>query len=945
MNFTGQTRKRVVNLGDRPSGLNRNYLQQTKQQRLQREEQRKKEKALATLQTYVNRYLSNRRTATDCYKTWRSKSISTQDEFNDWIVEFKYVSVWHLCHEKLLIPKALNQITKEAEKWHFPKLVSQVAIEGLLRLVGVLQRESPVDKVIQCIDSVLERSDLGSYPGFIDIMSPLEGVSEFVTKSIITVNSHDSYASFLKFLAELDGIRPQYYPVVREVLLNEQVLQVIVQLTDKEKINLLIGFLSCHGTKKWNDEDVFCVANILFSVSSTVQLYEEDSMFEDDLESRVVEVNQEDFDTLKTIYSNSFIQKVIDHFESGQYTKLSISVICSLLFMIPSQKNRLCMLLTITKDSYQWFYKRLCESPIYQRIESLLKSDKDFLSSSEIVKLYENSNKTEIDYFWRVLLAFEELYSYWLIVSNDAESFEQGKLNVEEVCKFLVFAKHLCLTLLFNYSNPGRIYRDFDRLKLTSLSLLNHLYLKNLRLNFLQSDFWKVKNISFNISTLVKSLDEVSDDSDIEEKPDNKVLTETDAKLEILKKVPFFIEFNDRVEIFQKIIQLDRTKINGQNPDFMFGFENTKTQVHARRDNLLDDGFRYLGKTGSNLKHQIQVTLYNEWGQEAGVDGGGLTKEFLNGVIKEGFTPNGQYKLFKETSNNQLFPSDELYTRYQNKINVESVLTELAYLKFLGNIVGKCLYDNVLIDVSFAPFFLNKWCNSRNLSGLNDLNSLDGELFKNLIKLSNMSDEAIEALELNFTVSTRANDETFTFNLIPNGENIRVNSSNRLNYIHLMANFKLNTCLQLQTKYFLSGVFELVSSNWLKMFDFNELQMLISGSKSKLNLSDWRSNVEYGGYWETDATIRYFWEVVEEMSSEDQAKLLKFVTSVARAPLLGFKALSPKFGIRNSGISTERLPTASTCVNLLKLPDFRDKEILRQKLLFAINADAGFDLS
>jgi len=42
---------------------------------------------------------------------------------------------------------------------------------------------------------------------------------------------------------------------------------------------------------------------------------------------------------------------------------------------------------------------------------------------------------------------------------------------------------------------------------------------------------------------------------------------------------------------------------------------------------------------------------------------------------------------------------------------------------------------------------------------------------------------------------------------------------------------------------------------------------------------------------------------------------------------------------------TKRLPTASTCFNLLKLPNFRNKKVLREKLLFSIRSGAGFELS
>lgn len=45
------------------------------------------------------------------------------------------------------------------------------------------------------------------------------------------------------------------------------------------------------------------------------------------------------------------------------------------------------------------------------------------------------------------------------------------------------------------------------------------------------------------------------------------------------------------------------------------------------------------------------------------------------------------------------------------------------------------------------------------------------------------------------------------------------------------------------------------------------------------------------------------------------------------------------------GRDVDRLPTASTCTNTLKLPDFRRSGTLREKLLYAIRAGAGFDLS
>lgn len=41
----------------------------------------------------------------------------------------------------------------------------------------------------------------------------------------------------------------------------------------------------------------------------------------------------------------------------------------------------------------------------------------------------------------------------------------------------------------------------------------------------------------------------------------------------------------------------------------------------------------------------------------------------------------------------------------------------------------------------------------------------------------------------------------------------------------------------------------------------------------------------------------------------------------------------------------ERLPSASTCINLLKLPPYRSASVIRAKLLYAVKNVAGFDLS
>ena len=45
------------------------------------------------------------------------------------------------------------------------------------------------------------------------------------------------------------------------------------------------------------------------------------------------------------------------------------------------------------------------------------------------------------------------------------------------------------------------------------------------------------------------------------------------------------------------------------------------------------------------------------------------------------------------------------------------------------------------------------------------------------------------------------------------------------------------------------------------------------------------------------------------------------------------------------GKDVDRLPSASTCYNMLKLPNYRRASTLREKLLYAAFSGAGFELS
>merc|ERR1712046_531078 len=95
-----------------------------------------------------------------------------------------------------------------------------------------------------------------------------------------------------------------------------------------------------------------------------------------------------------------------------------------------------------------------------------------------------------------------------------------------------------------------------------------------------------------------------------------------------------------------------------------------------------------------------------------------------------------------------------------------------------------------------------------------------------------------------------------------------------------------------------------------------------------------------------DKLVVDFFTALRSMEPEQLVALLRFVTSCSRTPLLGFGHLVPPFTIHKVPIrnDSEKLPTASTCFNTLKLPTYSSWKVMKQKLEFACEQGAGFEL-
>lgn len=113
----------------------------------------------------------------------------------------------------------------------------------------------------------------------------------------------------------------------------------------------------------------------------------------------------------------------------------------------------------------------------------------------------------------------------------------------------------------------------------------------------------------------------------------------------VLKHLSFVVPFDARARIFQRLIADDSAARVRQTIDPAFGLSRGgNVFVTIRREHMYQDAFDQLSALGPSLRSRVRVQMTNEHGlNEAGIDGGGLFREFLTDIIKQGMLLLHQY--------------------------------------------------------------------------------------------------------------------------------------------------------------------------------------------------------------------------------------------------------------------------------------------------------------
>lgn len=146
-----------------------------------------------------------------------------------------------------------------------------------------------------------------------------------------------------------------------------------------------------------------------------------------------------------------------------------------------------------------------------------------------------------------------------------------------------------------------------------------------------------------------------------------------------------------------------------------------------------------------------------------------------------------------------------------------------------------------------------------------------------------------------------------------------------------------------------SSVFPISS---LVIFSPQELVDLLGSAEEDWTYNTLSSSIQANhGYTKDSEAISRLLCILTNFTKVQRRSFLQFTTGAPKLPVGGFNALLPPFTVVRKHAETgfsddDYLPSVMTCANYLKLPNYSSQEIMKTKLLQAMDEGAGsFHLS
>ncbi|KAH9111650.1 hypothetical protein LEN26_013399 [Aphanomyces euteiches] len=362
-------------------------------------------------------------------------------------------------------------------------------------------------------------------------------------------------------------------------------------------------------------------------------------------------------------------------------------------------------------------------------------------------------------------------------------------------------------------------------------------------------------------------------------------------------------------------------------------FRQTHLEIKAARDHLLEDAKTELLKLRGPLRCAIARHRFQG---EAAIDAGAVQREWYTLVASAFMDP--EKHLFQVTNQ-----SDNSYFLASQSRDTES---HDDLFRVVGRFIGRALLDGQVI-----PMHLNLVV-FKAILGLpivfEDLEDFDPVVYKSLTYILECAN--VDELALSFSVSTVEEDGSMTqIDLVENGRNIAVENHNRVDFVQAMVHHLVFDRVESHLAGFIQGLYDIVPPELLLVFDHKELELILCGLPV-VDVVDWKLNAVTSPNLRHSDVTDWFWEAVEAMEPQGQAKLLQISTGASRVPVQGFKGLTSfdgricYFTLNGVPYKAGAYPVVHACFNRIDLPLYPTKELLQDALRMLLLSDpTGFN--
>lgn len=356
--------------------------------------------------------------------------------------------------------------------------------------------------------------------------------------------------------------------------------------------------------------------------------------------------------------------------------------------------------------------------------------------------------------------------------------------------------------------------------------------------------------------------------------------------------------------------------------------------IELSRENCLEESVEKIEFV--DLWRELKISFNGEIASDAG----GLYREWFTILIEE--LEKKEMNLFERSE------CDEINYIFNRNLNENSEWS-FKYFNILGRLIAKSLIDNITINLSFNCLIYKLILGEK--INFEDLKNIDTSLYTSLLSMKNMKPEALDSMEIYYSIQYKNDDgQVITEELIPGGNNKKVTDIN--DYIEKRINHLVSKS-QILIYHIQEGLFSFIPKEILCSINSSEFELLVCGQPF-IDVNDWNKNSVYkGDYNKNHKLVKWFWDEVYKLSQEDLRKLLQFSTGTSRVPINGFKKLESnrgeiaKFCLNSVAYNENKKNNyirAHTCFNRLDVPIFPNQEELHEAIIFVIKNNTGFGI-